>query len=301
CFAAWVSGAPALARAMARALSAPRTKAPGIRARISALATGRRKGKARMDPIQLILAAVTAASQADDPKAALDTLIAEIKTIAGGAGGVEPDGDEARKPDQGSGAGGDDMETEEERKAKGGAGAPPAQAQPAPDATGYGRQAARKVSELESRARRAADSATGIAVRARLRELETVDGVKFPENLRLRLSKMTDLDTFERDVEMFTAGRASVQPGNTRARSGQEAKSAPAAAAEGSDPAVDEATLKGEGHNASFIRHYQEEHAANPEAAKHTLTAARRARTQGDPASPWKRPATTNGAAQGRS
>lgn len=297
CFAAWFAGAPALARAMARALSAPRTKVPGIRARISALASGR-GGKARMDASQVL----DALKNADGEGALkiLEDYVAEMVTKAmGAAGGGDdaPPSDPMRgKPTEGEGDG-DDMETEDQRKAKGQPGAaPPPQQPPDPAATGYGRKQRQAADTEHARARRAADSATSIAVRARLRELETIDGVKFHEKLRAELASMTDLDRFEQRVADFTAGRASAAPGNARARSGQESKRAPAGAGSGGDPAVDEATLKGEGFQPSFIRHYHEEHAANPEAAAHTLAAARRARTQGDPASPWKKP---NGAAGG--
>jgi hypothetical protein len=227
-----------------------------MRARIAARAGLRARG-AGMDPEKI--KALIAAIKEQDGEAALQ--IAEGLLVEAASGGAEPatmpgepDGDEPPMAEQAKPG-----ENPMEPKPKPAAGPSPAPATPAEPP---GRMAAR-IAAIEgehSRARKAADAAVGITVRARLREVKA-SGLALDTALEERLGKMTDLEAFEQRIADIEIGRKLASPGGTRARTAvpsgapvQHQVAPPPS--EAPAPPVDADTLRAEGIDDSAIAVY---------------------------------------------
>lgn len=258
-------GASARAAARRALASVVDAYAPRLRARISAQASPARGGQ--MDPE--LLSAALDAIEAGDFEKCKEILKGLVVTAASGGAAPphpEPDGDEAAK------AGAPEGEPPMAEMSK----PPEAGAKPVsdPKPAEAPRVAARLV-QLDgevSRARKAADAAVGVTVRARLRELRT-DGIALPTNLEADLAKMTDLDRFEQRVADITAGRSLAAPGGTRARAQVTAGNpvqngaAPAPVDFGAAPAATPEELRAEGADEGFVQMYQRVSESDPAGA----------------------------------
>lgn len=233
--------------------------APRLRARIAARAPLARGGT--MDP-KMVTEALEALIGGDSEKCA-EILKGMIAQAAGGTPpATEPDGDEgANAPDEVP-----PMDAKAPRPPA--AGPSPAPTTPAEPAAARTSSRLAAVDGEHTRARKAADAATSIAVRARLREIRQ-DGIKLPTNLETELAKMVDLDAFERRVGDLLAGRALAAPGGTRARAQAEGGGpvqhggAPPPNEEPAPP-VDADTLRAEGATDQFIANYAAMAKSNP-------------------------------------
>lgn len=236
-----------------------------VRARVAKSSARARQGRARMkltkEEVEKALASL--GENPEGPAAdALRALLASMLT------GGEPDGDEVpparEEPKPGEGPAAPPMGRED-----------PKMGEPAM------RAAARRISVYEVRAREAAEKGAGVTIRARLREIEAVDGVQLSEKKRAELAAMTDVDAFERRIGDILEGRATATP---RARSGATVPAAPRAAGGGSNVSkYDEATLIKDGINPVMAKMIANE--ADPAVAEVAYNAARaRISSSG---SPW--------------
>jgi hypothetical protein len=249
---------PGLARAMARAVE---RYAPRLRARVSAFASGRRARGGRMDPIDLILAAVEAAANSDDPKAALADLLTKVRSIKDGTpppGEPSPAADEAPPLMDGRG------------------GPPPADGAPA---------ARRPRSETADarRARLAAEEIETIAKDQRVAAKETLVAT-----LRARLPGANGLAAIERRILAAPTYQAAkdiadiaidMGGGPQRARTidpatGQPVEIQPTPAPGGTSPHTIEDLVK-EGLPRALATEIVEELKTNPPLGQHSLRAAR--------------------------
>jgi len=194
-----VRSAGADAQVMARSIRA----IPGaVRARvvkISARAGLRARGET-MDESQ-VQGALEALETGDAEKAKeiLKAIVAALAVKGAGGAAVEPDGDEVTAPD----ARGDNMADPTK----------PAGAPPAP-------RAMPRAVDQETRARKAADALNKSAIRARIHELRTVDGVNLPPALEQLILAERDIDGAEKLLRVAALAKGD----GTRARAETGAK-----------------------------------------------------------------------------
>lgn len=144
---------------------------------------------------------------------------------------------------------------------------PPAAGAPSPVGDPKPTEATRvaaRIAQIDSehtRARKAADAAVGITVRARIRELR-IEGLALPTALETALSKMTDLDRFEERVSDLKAG-ASLRGGGYDVRGdlgtlrGRPASPATTPApTDGLPPPATIEELRAEGAEEGFLQMY---------------------------------------------
>jgi hypothetical protein len=251
---ALASTVPAYARAIRRALAAPRARSTAVRARISALAPRQReRGRIRMDP-EMIKKALEAllSGDAEACKAILQELI-----TAAAAGGGAPSSEELPREEQP----GDVPQ--------------PAREEQPPMGRSRGRQAP-AVSPHEARARRAADSLNRDAIRARIHTSRVVDGFSLPAELETEILRCSDIDDAERLLRVARLARGE---GQSRARNGGEQPNTLAPAADTAAPETAE-KLAAEGFDRQFVRDYQTQHKADPAAAAAMLAGGRVARAR---------------------
>lgn len=148
-----------------------------------------------------------------------------------------------------------------------------------------GRQAtgASAIDRELGRARKAADAASKITIRARVAELRQ-QGIEIDTTAAVELEALADVDAAEERIRWLTRGRETAKP---RARSGAQPGTSPRTE-DGAPPVqVDEAALKSEGFTDQWIESYKGALRARPDAAKVMLDAGReqikalRARTNG--------------------
>ncbi|HSM91880.1 MAG TPA: hypothetical protein VLT47_03275 [Anaeromyxobacteraceae bacterium] len=253
------------ARVMARAV---RALPSALRARISASAGQRARG-AGMDPIDLILAAVEAAAQADDPKEALAALLGKVRAIKDGtASPAEPDGDEApaAKVEAAPAPGGTD----------GGGYPPPAEDARRGKGTDMNDEMARarretlalrdEMKAMVEAGRPAAKEGLCVGLRARL-------GSAFTPAAEAEIMAAPDFTTaqkFAAFAEKLLGGKGG---GPERARSGVEHEANPG---QGSGPKLmSREALEAEGHSASWISGYVVTAKLGPQAAQAYLEQGR--------------------------
>lgn len=265
--------APAQATAARRALGRVVDRyAPALRARMSARAPLARGGT--MDP-KMIMEALDALIGGDAEKC--QEILKGLIASAAGGGAVpaptmaEPDGDEAAMKPATEGAPMADKQPPEA-----GAPSPVGPPKPAEDA-----RAAARLGQIDgehARARKAADAAVSITVRARIREMRQ-DGIMLPTNLESDLGKMTDLDRFEQRIADITAGRSLAAPGGTRARGAVAPVgghgSTPAPTDSGAAAPLTADQLRAEGASEDFVATYAAISAADANAAAGLLAGFR--------------------------
>jgi hypothetical protein len=241
--------------------------APRLRARVSALAPRARSGGTKMDPIDLIIAAVEAAANADDPKQAINDLLAKVKAMKGGGPAPESTGEETPMPD---------------------ANTPPPAKLPA---EGAEKDPAADPEMARLRGRMKADAA----------ELATIKNDALAtaksglvDTLRARLPGHTGLAATEAKILRATTYQGAkdiaeiaidMGGGATRARSGVGVGSAPDTTKASGEPAVAASALAAEGFAPAWIANYERDHVKDPKLAAHGLESAR-ARMKPN-ASPW--------------
>lgn len=183
---------PSLARVVAKAIR--KVAAPRVAARISALATPRARIGGTMDPNLMKKALEVIA--AGDAAGALDLLTAIVASAAGGGAPAAPEGAPESAPE------GAPM------------GAAPAAGAAAPD-----KKDDAPMARQHARAQAAADSLVKTSIRARIREVNTVEGFPLPPAIATRVLAAESIEDAE---EILATVRDTIEAtgGTVRARSG---------------------------------------------------------------------------------
>jgi hypothetical protein len=236
------------ARVVARALPA------GMRARVTAAL--RHNRRSRMD-VNMLLAALRAALTAEDPKAAIESLLGEVEKMAGSGGADSARPEDPQMCPEGGGA--DEAE-------QGGLSA------------AY-RKGSRPVSATELRARRAADVLSQSATRALLREARG-DGITLDAAAERELLELRDVDAAEQRIGWLRRGLQMAGGDEERASSGAKTRATTSSA--GGE--AREALIK-EGFAPQWVDQYEAMKRESADAAASFLDGARRARSAAP--NPW--------------
>lgn len=253
---------PIMARSIIGAFKNPRTCSNIIRARVSTFATRYNSRGTSMD-IKMFLAALKAALTAEDPKAAIESLVSEVEAMGSG----EPDGDEAP-------AVGKDAQPQDKPGDSAGA-----------EAMAYrgkaqNLRAREAASEIELIARDERQLAKERIV-ARLREALPEDHSGLPA-IEKKIMAARDYQSAKDMAELVIAAGGGQSRANSGAKAGSVKERANAAPVGASDE-----ELKKLGCDAAWIANYRSELAKDPKGAEALLDGIRYRNATGN--NPWSK------------